>query len=78
MEEKKKYSPIIKHDRKAFRYNYEDRVLEFLGYVSLMTDEIEVLDASGLQLENWEEDKMWWVEIYSEEIEQEIARLGSW
>ena len=62
----KKYSKILRAESgREYRYNYSNSTLEFIA-------EHTVLDATGLNIDNWNDSNEYWTEMYDEEIAQEV------
>jgi len=66
----------------GFRYNYERAVLEYVSKVDIEFDEDDnlievelpdwkVIDSTGLNRENWEENPEYWIEQYHANIKAE-------
>ena len=67
------YSKIYKvNGGSKFRYNYESCVLEF---IMVTKGVVEVLDASGLDTDEWKDNPEHWVDQYNHEIEEELHYL---
>ena len=63
----RKYSRVYRHDKRRFRYNFEESVLEYLD------DNNEAIDVIGLSRENWKDNPKYWVEKYSDELDRDVA-----
>ena len=59
--------------RNKFRYNQDKALLEY-GYIN-GDGELEVLDATGLSRDNWDEDPNYWLDLYEMAIEDELLGL---
>lgn len=83
----KKYSKIYSRGNKlfGFRYNYEDNMLEWISkwdlFYNKQTKEYEgitlpnwkVIDALGVDLDDWEDNPDYWVNYYQEKINEGCA-----
>lgn len=82
----REYSKIYKFEKAEYRYNYKQAQLEYITRVdydfndkmeliTIKLDEIKVLDASGLNREDWKEGPEYWVEYFSNQISEEVSYM---
>lgn len=73
----KKYSNLYKYKGKAFSYNKDDAIVEYV-WVDPDTDEWVVIDEIGLSNENWEDRKLRdaYLDEYIRQLDDEANRLA--
>lgn len=59
--------------RNKFHYNQDEALLEY-GYITA-DGEFNVIDATGLSRDNWNEDNDYWLDLYEMAIEDELLTL---
>jgi hypothetical protein len=69
MTKNKEYSRTYKDGSFKFRYNYTRCVLEL---IVVTKGEVEVIDASGLSRDNWEDNPKYWVGVYRDELDEAV------
>jgi len=73
----KKYSNLYKYKGKAFSYNKDDAIVEYV-WVDPDTDEWVVIDEIGLSNDNWEDRKLRdaYLDEYIRQLDDEANRLA--
>lgn len=64
-------SKLYRFKNRFYRYSEKQALLEFVW-----PEENMVVDSVGLSKLNWEEDKMYWIEKYHNELDEELAHMS--
>lgn len=64
-------SKLYRFKNRFYRYNEKQALLEFVW-----PEENVVVDSVGLSKLNWEENKMYWIEKYHNELDEELAHMS--
>lgn len=68
----KSYSAVVKFKNRKFRFDFENCVLEF---IIVEGGSVEVLDAIGVSKEDWLHNREFVLEMYNNDIDEEMAYL---